>query len=78
MTKSKNVHVVPHDNGWATKTENSSRASKVYETKVEAITGGRTQAQNNQSELVIHNKNGRISDKDSYGKDPNPPKDRVH
>ncbi len=26
-------------------------------------------------EHVIHNKDGKISDRDSYGEDPNPPKD---
>jgi hypothetical protein len=29
-------------------------------------------------EHVIHGKDGRIQDKDSYGKDPNPPKDTTH
>jgi len=33
------------------------------------------EAKKAQVEHVIHNKGGRISDKDSYGKDPNPPKD---
>jgi hypothetical protein len=32
-------------------------------------------AQQNQSELVIHRPNGQIRDKDSFGKDPMPPKD---
>jgi len=29
-----------------------------------------------EAELVIHNKGGKISEKDSYGNDPCPPKDK--
>jgi hypothetical protein len=29
-------------------------------------------------ELVIHKKDGTIADSDSYGNDPNPPKDKKH
>ncbi|MBK9334112.1 MAG: DUF2188 domain-containing protein [Ignavibacteria bacterium] len=30
-----------------------------------------------ESELVIHNRDGKISDKDSYGNDPFPERDKV-
>jgi len=33
-------------------------------------------AKNQKTELVIHNRDGKISDKDSYGNDPFPPKDK--
>ena len=32
-------------------------------------------AKQNHSEVVIHRMNGKIRDSDSYGNDPNPPKD---
>ncbi len=35
-------------------------------------------ARNQRSEVVIHDRQGRIRDRDSYGNDPNPPTDRVH
>ena len=70
----KDVHVVPHKDGWATKTEGASRAGGVYDTKAEAYDAGRQQAINNRSELVTHNKDGKISGSDSYGNDPFPPK----
>jgi hypothetical protein len=35
-------------------------------------------AKANQSDVVIHRPNGQIRDKDSYGSDPNPPRDRKH
>ncbi len=74
----KNVHVVPHQNGWAVKTARSEKAVKVTETQKKAIVIGKSVAQNQKSELVIHRPNGRIRDKDSYGNDPNPPKDKKY
>jgi uncharacterized protein DUF2188 len=74
----KNVHVVPKADGWAVKKEGNSRSSAVTDTKSEAESIGRDLAKNERSELVIHGKDGKIQDKDSYGNDPNPPKDMKH
>jgi hypothetical protein len=74
----KDIHVVPHSDGWATKKEGAARAGGVYDTKAEAVSAGRQQARRENVELVTHNQNGRISDSDSYGNDPFPPKDRKH
>ena len=76
MTK-KDVHVVPHPDGWATKTEGASRAGVVVDTQRQAIERAREQAQRQGVEVVIHRKDGTIRDSDSYGNDPNPPKDKV-
>jgi uncharacterized protein YdaT len=75
MTK-KDVHVVPHSGGWATKTEGASRAGVVVNTQREAIERARDQALRQRVEVVIHRKDGTIRDSDSYGNDPNPPKDK--
>jgi len=53
----------------------NEKATKVTDTQKEAIEVARDIARNQNSELVIHGVNGRIRDKDSYGNDPNPPKD---
>ncbi|WP_304970433.1 DUF2188 domain-containing protein [Romboutsia ilealis] len=75
----KNQHVVFNSNGgWDIKGENNTKATKHTETKKEAIDIAREIAKNQKSELVIHNKNGQISDKDSFGNDPCPPKDKKH
>ena len=71
---SKNVHVVPQDNNWAVKKENSQRASAVYSTQKEAIDRARELAKNENSELLIHGRNGQIREKNSYGNDDFPPK----
>jgi len=76
MTK-KTQHVVKSaDGGWAVKKGGSSRATKVYETQKEAITHGREIARSQKAELYIHGKDGKIREKDSYGRDPIPPKDK--
>lgn len=71
----KQHHVVPNlDGGWDVKKLGAQRASIHTETKKEAIDQGRRISQNQESELIIHNKNGRISGSDSHGNDPFPPR----
>ena len=69
----KNVHVIPYEGMWAVKTDNAERPVKVTETQAEAISRAKEIAINNQSELIIHGKDGRIREKNSYGNDPFPP-----
>lgn len=70
----KNQHVVPHPDGWAVKGEGNSKSTKVTQTQQEAISYAREIAKNQESELLIHGKNGAIRERDSYGNDPYPPK----
>lgn len=70
----KNQHIVPHENGWAVRGAGNDRATSVHETQAEAIQRGREIAQNNNSELFVHGRNGQIRERDSFGKDPFPPK----
>jgi len=78
MSNKKDIHVVPHSNGWATKKEGTSRASSVHGTQREAIERAKEQASRERTEVVIHRKNGQIRDSDSYGNDPFPPKDKKY
>ena len=74
----RSVHVIPRDGQWAVKTAGASKAAKVTPTQSEAIKKGIEMARNLRSELIVHREDGRIRSKDSYGKDPLPPKDREH
>lgn len=74
----KNQHVVPHGKDWAVKGAGNEKATKVVTTQMKAIEVAREIAKNQKSEVVIHRPNGVIRDKDSYGNDPNPPKDKKH
>ena len=70
---SKNKHVVPHNDGWAVKSEGNKRAGSVHRTQSEAIDTAREQAKEQKGELFIHNRKGQIRERDSYGNDPFPP-----
>lgn len=75
----KNIHVTHRQDGsWAVIGEGDERASSLHETQGEAIETGRSIAENNRAELVIHDRENRIRDKDSFGNDPCPPRDRKH
>lgn len=70
------IHVVPNGDEWSVNREGASRASRNFDTQKEAIDYGRSLAQREQTEFSVHRRDGTIRDKDSYGNDPNPPKDR--
>lgn len=59
----KDQHVIPLGNGWAVKRAGSDRFTVITETKREAVEVARKIAKNNNSELVIYGKDGRIQKK---------------
>lgn len=71
-------HVVPNSDrgGWDIKRGGSARASAHAETKAEAEKVARTISKNQNTELVIHGKDGIIQRSDSHGNDLCPPKDK--
>ena len=77
MTK-KDIHVVPRGSGLATKKEGADRAGTVTKTRREAIDAAGKQAKRERVEVVIHGRDGKIRDSDSFGNDPFPPRDRKH
>jgi hypothetical protein len=68
-------HVVPSQDGWKVKKARSQKASGVYETQREAIESAMRIARNQKAELFIHARNGRIRERNSYGRDPFPPRE---
>jgi hypothetical protein len=78
MAKEKpNILVTPHpDGGWQKKHEKSNRASRKFDKKQEAVKSAVQQAKRERVEVIIQREDGSIERKDSYGKDPNPPKDK--
>ena len=70
---SRNQHITPHPHGWAVKPAGGQRASSVHRTQADAIARGREIACNQESELLIHGRNGRIRARDSHGRDEFPP-----
>ena len=74
----KDQHIVRHEEGWAVKGAGNERATAVFRTQAEAIEAGKQIATNQGSDLVVHGRDGQIRSKDSYGRDPLPPRDREH
>lgn len=70
----KGQHVVPNEGGWSVKRAGSSRATSTHATQAEAIAEATRIARNQQTELYVHGRDGRIRERNSYGKDPHPPK----
>ncbi|MCP9751007.1 DUF2188 domain-containing protein [Ferruginibacter sp. HRS2-29] len=70
----KNQHVVPLGNGWAVKSEGATSATIITSKQSDAILVARDIARDNHVELIVHGRNGRIRERNSYGNDPNPPR----
>lgn len=73
-TNGENLHVVPRIDGWAVRTEGSSRATSIHSSQREAIEAARKLAKEAATLLVIHGRDGRIRERDSYAPNPLPPK----
>ena len=74
----KDIHVVPRDSGWAVRRERADRDSSHHDRKSDAMDAARDTARRDRVEVVEHGRDGRIRDSDSYGNDPNPPRDKKH
>ena len=70
----KGQHVVPSGDKWAVRKAGSARSTKTYSTQREAISRAREIAKKQGTELYIHGRDGKIRERDSYGRDPHPPK----
>lgn len=72
MANSNNIHVVPYeDDQWAARRECADRVSKICNTQHEAFEWSK---QHSPAEVFIHNQQGQIRERNTYGKDPYPPK----
>lgn len=65
------THVVPaQQGGWNVKQGGAQRATGHFNTKADAVAAGRVSSRARESELKIHNLDGRIAQSDSHGNDP--------
>lgn len=67
-------HVLPHNAGWAVRGSGTSRVSEVFGTQQEALNRASEIARRDGVELFIHGRDGRIAERSSFEKAPNPPK----
>ena len=68
--QAKGQHVVPNGGKWSVRRSGSARASGTFSTQKEAIDRATGIAKNQGTELYIHGEDGRIRERNSYGKGP--------
>lgn len=74
--KSPEVHTTPNPNGRGWVNQAGGDVISSHRTKDPAVARGRGEAKSRETEHVVHNKNGQIGQKNSYGPDPLPPRDK--
>lgn len=73
--KPNSLHVVQAGRGWrAVKGGAKTNTGTVYRTQRQAIMAGRAVSRKLGAELCIHGRDGKIRQKNSYGRDPFPPR----
>ena len=72
----KSVHTVPNPDGKGWVNKQDGEVISRHRTKENAVDRGRSEARKDRTEHTIHKQDGTISKKNSYGNDPNPPKDK--
>jgi hypothetical protein len=72
----KNIHTVFNSDRhmWENKKEGSSQPVSSHHTKVNAVNRGEQIARQEKVEILIHGKDGKIQERNSYGNDPFPPR----
>ena len=70
----KNQHVVPTRGRWGIRGEGNSRLTSTFDRQSDAIAAARQISRNQNSELIIHGRDGQIRERDSHGNDPFPPR----
>ncbi len=74
--KNAGVHTTPNPAGKGWVNQQGGDVLSNHRLKERAVEQGRAKARQAKVEHTIHNKDGRIGTKNSYGGDPNPPKDQ--
>ena len=75
MPNKKNQWAGPHPKGgWQTKREGSQRAGSRHDTQADAWAAAIDRAKTNQGEAFLQNRKGQIRERNTYGRDPFPPR----
>ena len=74
--RSGGVHTVPNPKGSGWINEVGGKVVSEHRKKEPAVDKGAGIARKLETEHTIHKKDGTIGEKNSYGNDPNPPKDK--
>jgi len=67
-------HVVKRSEGWAVRGEGNIRDTSHHNTQQEAFESARENAMRKGGEVFIHGRDGKFRERNTYDKDPYPPK----
>ena len=67
MADKASVHILARADGWAVVREGRERATSVHPTQAEAARAGREIARKDETEFLLHARDGRIRDRSDYG-----------
>lgn len=70
----KNLHVVQNGKSWLVKAEKTTQPVSRHYTQENAIAKATAIAKTDHTEVIIHGRDGRIRERNSFGNDPFPPK----
>lgn len=70
----KDLHVVPHKQGWAVRKAGAKKASSVHTSQASAVAAARKLAQTQNAGLVVHTSSGAIRSFASFGNKSQPPR----
>jgi uncharacterized protein DUF2188 len=74
MASKKGVHVTPHGDKWAVMREGNERVSSLHDTQKQTEKKGRETVRKDKTGFFLHNRQGEIRQRDSYGHGPFPPR----
>jgi len=63
------IHVIPADDRWAVETE-GGHGRVTFDTQADAIAAGTRRAKEKKVELLVHGRDGKIRERNSFGHDP--------
>jgi hypothetical protein len=69
---------MPKSDGWVVTTSGAEHVTQQFPGKEDAIEFGESVAKRKKTSLIVHQRDGRIEQVDSYGSDPFPARDRKH
>jgi hypothetical protein len=68
MTDPRPVHVVIHGDGWAVAREGAERPTSIHYTQLAAEMAGHALARDEQTELVLHSRDGRVRRREGFAR----------
>lgn len=75
-TTKQDIWVSPRNGEWVVRREGEDCELKVTARKVDAVQAARDIARQDRVDLIVQRRDGKIHQHDSYGNDPNPPRDK--